>query len=149
MVYEVRRGEYVVSDDRSLLDTAAIHAFLSAQSYWAAGISKRRLETALDNSIPFGLFQGGRQIGFARAITDRATFAYLADVYITETHRGLGLSSLLLEAVLGHPDVQHLRRWLLGTKDAHHVYSRFGFVALEEPQRWMEFSDPDAYAKSP
>lgn len=149
MVYEVRRGEYVVSDDRSLLDIAAIHAFLSEQSYWAGGISKRRLETALDNSIPFGLFEGGRQIGFARAITDRATFAYLADVYISETHRGLGLSSLLLEAVLGHPEVQHLRRWMLGTKDAHNLYSRFGFVALEEPQRWMEFSDPDAYAKSP
>ena len=149
MTYEVRRGDYLVSDDRNILDIDAIHAFLSQQSYWANGISRERLETALDHSIPLGLFEGARQIGFARAITDRATFAYLADVYVDEAYRGRGLSKLLLEAVLAHPQVQHLRRWMLGTRDAHDLYAQFGFVPLEEPLRWMELADPEAYSKLP
>ena len=149
MTYEVRRGDYLVSDDRNILDIDAIHAFLSQQSYWANGISRERLETAVENSIPLGLFDGEKQIGFARAITDRATFAYLADVYVDEAYRGRGLSKLLIDAVLGHPEVQHLRRWMLGTRDAHDLYRQFGFIPLEEPRRWMELADPEAYTKRP
>ncbi len=149
MTYEVRRGDYLVSDDRNILDMDAIHAFLSQQSYWANGISRERLEIAVDHSIPLGLFEGDKQIGFARAITDRATFAYLADVYVDEAYRGRGLSKLLIEAVLAHPEVQHLRRWILGTRDAHDLYRQFGFVPLEEPLRWMELADQEAYTKLP
>ena len=149
MTYEVRRGDYLVSDDRNILDIDAIHAFLSQQSYWANGISRERLETAVDHSIPLGLFEGDKQIGFARAITDRATFAYLADVYVDEAYRGRGLSKLLIDAVLGHPEVQHLRRWMLGTRDAHDLYRQFGFTPLDEPLRWMELADPEAYTKRP
>ena len=149
MTYEVRRGDYLVSDDRNILDMDAIHAFLSQQSYWANGISRERLETAVDHSIPLGLFEGDKQIGFARAITDRATFAYLADVYVDEAYRGRGLSKLLLEAVLAHPELQHLRRWMLGTRDAHDLYRQFGFTPLDEPLRWMELADPEAYTKRP
>ena len=149
MTYEVRRGDYLVSDDRNILDIDAIHAFLSQQSYWANGISRERLETAVENSIPLGLFDGEKQIGFARAITDRATFAYLADVYVDEAYRGRGLSKLLLEAVLAHPELQHLRRWMLGTRDAHDLYRQFGFIPLEEPRRWMELADQEAYTRLP
>lgn len=149
MTYEVRRGDYLVSDDRNILDIDAIHAFLSQQSYWANGISRERFETAVNHSIPLGLFEGEKQIGFARAITDRATFAYLADVYVDEAYRGRGLSKLLLEAVLAHPEVQHLRRWMLGTRDAHDLYRQFGFIPLEQPLRWMELADPEAYTKLP
>ena len=149
MTYEVRRGDYLVSDDRNILDIDAIHAFLSQQSYWANGISRERLETAVENSIPLGLFDGEKQIGFARAITDRATFAYLADVYVDEAYRGRGLSKLLIDAVLGHPEVQHLRRWMLGTRDAHDLYRQFGFIPLEEPRRWMELADQEAYTRLP
>ena len=149
MTYEVRRGDYLVSDDRNILDMDAIHAFLSRQSYWANGISRERLETAVDHSIPLGLFEGDKQIGFARAITDRATFAYLADVYVDEAYRGRGLSKLLIDAVLGHPEVQHLRRWMLGTRDAHDLYRQFGFIPLEEPLRWLELADPEAYTRLP
>lgn len=148
MPYEVRRGGYLVSTDRSLLDLDAVHAFLSQRSYWAAGISRDRLETAIANSLPFGVYHDGTQVGFARAISDYVTFAYLADVYIEESHRGRGLSKLLMEALLQHPQLQSLRRWMLGTRDAHALYAQFGFIPLAEPSRWMELPDPDAYAKA-
>ncbi len=145
--YEVRRDGYVVSTDRSLLDLDAVHAFLAKKSYWAAGISRERLETAVANSLPFGVYCDGRQVGFARAITDYATFAYLADVYVDEAHRGRGVSKLLMEALLAHPQLQALRRWMLGTRDAHGLYAQFGFVPLEDPSRWMELSYPETYTK--
>jgi len=146
--YELQRDGYLVSTDRSLLDLDAVHAFLSQRSYWAAGISRERLANAIENSLPFGVYQDGKQIGFARAITDHVTFAYLADVYIDEAYRGRGLSKLLMEAVVGHPRLQSLRRWVLGTRDAHSLYRQFGFIPLEEPARWMELPDPDAYTKA-
>lgn len=149
MSYEVRRDGYLVSTDRSLLDLDAVHAFLSQRSYWAAGISRERLETAIANSLPFGVYNEGRQVGFARAISDYVTFSYLADVYIEESHRGRGLSKLLMEALLKHPQLQPLRRWMLGTRDAHRLYTQFGFIPLEDPARWMELPDPNAYAKGP
>ena len=147
MPYEVRRDGYLVSTDTSLLDLDAVHAFLSQRSYWAAGISREGLETAIANSLPFGVYRDGTQVGFARAISDYVTFAYLADVYIEESHRGRGLSKLLLDALLQHPQLQSLRRWMLGTRDAHGLYAQFGFIPLAEPARWMELPDPDAYTK--
>jgi GNAT superfamily N-acetyltransferase len=145
--YELLRAGYLVSTDRSRIDLDAVHAFLSGRSYWAAGISRERLANAIENSLPFGAYRDGAQVGFARAITDYETFAYLADVYVDEAHRGRGLSKLLMEAVLGHPQLQSLRRWMLGTRDAHGLYAQFGFSPLEEPARWMERPDPDAYTK--
>ena len=149
MTYEVRHGEYLISDDPGRLDIDAIQAFLSRESYWAAGISRERLETAIANSLSFGLYYQGTQIGFARAVSDFSTFAYLADVYIDEAHRGRGLSKLLLDAVIKHPRLRQLRRWMLGTRDAHSLYAQFGFVPLEEPGRWMELSDPTTYDGAP
>jgi clan AA aspartic protease len=143
--YRVRDGDYVVSTDRALLDIDAVHAYLSRESYWAAGISREQVQTAIDHSLPFGLYHHRQQIGFARAITDFATFAYLADVFVLEQHRGRGLGKLLLRAVLGHPRLQRLRRWMLGTRDAHGLYAQFGFIPLDEPQRWMELPDATAY----
>ena len=148
MPYEVRRDCYLVSTDRSQLDLDAVHAFLSQRSYWAAGISRERLEAAIASSLPFGVYHNGAQVGFARAISDYVTFAYLADVYIEESHRGRRLSKLLLEALLQHPQLQSLRRWMLGTRDAHRLYAQFGFIPLADPARWMELPDPDAYTKT-
>ncbi|MCH8025810.1 MAG: GNAT family N-acetyltransferase [Chloroflexi bacterium] len=145
MAYEVTRGDYIVSADRARLDIDAIHAFLT-RSYWAEGISHASVTAAIERSLPFGLYHHDTQVGFARAITDYVTFAYLADVYVEEAHRGQGLSKLLLEAVLAHPQLQRLRRWMLGTRDAHGLYAQFGFIPLAEPQRWMELPDPGAYA---
>ena len=147
MEYQVSKDGYLVSTDRDRLDVGAIHAFLSEQSYWAAGIPKERVATAIEHSLPFGLYQEERQIGFARAITDYATFAYLADVYVEEPYRERGLAKFLLDSVLRHPRLQSLRRWILGTADAHSLYEQFGFIPLEQPQRWMERPDPDTYTR--
>lgn len=145
MAYEVEQGEYIISDDPTRLDIDAIHAFLSQMSYWAADISRDRLETAIANSLPFGLYIDETQIGFARVVSDCSTFAYLADVYVDEAFRGRGLSKLLLDAVIKHPSLRHLRRWMLGTRDAHSLYAQFGFIPLEDPGRWMELPDPSTY----
>jgi GNAT superfamily N-acetyltransferase len=147
--YEVRDGDCIVSTDPSLLDIDVIHAFLSRESYWAGGISREQVQTAVDNSLPFGLYYHGQQIGFARAITDFATFAYLADVFVVEPYRGRGLSKLLLRAVLAHPRLQRLRRWMLGTRDAHGLYAQFGFIPLDDPPRWMELPNASAYNQGP
>jgi GNAT superfamily N-acetyltransferase len=144
--YEVRHGEYLISSNPSLVDLDAVHSYLSIESYWAKGISRERCAIALRNSIPFGAYRDGKQVGYARAITDRATFAYLADVYVNEAHRGRGLGKALVEAVVKHPELTHLRRWMLGTRDAHGLYAQFGFIPLEQPGRWMELPEPDAYA---
>ena len=144
MAYEVTRGDYLVSADRVRLNVDAIHAFLTG-SYWAEGISHEQVAAAIEHSLAFGLYHHDTQVGFARAITDYVTFAYLADVYVEEAHRGQGLSKLLLEAVLAHPQLQPIRRWMRGTRDAHGLYAQVGFIPLDEPQRWMELPDPEAY----
>lgn len=136
---------YTITDDRRCLDIAAIHAFLT-RSYWSPGIPLAVVERAIAHSLPFAVLHEGRQIGFARVITDRASFAYLADVYILEAHRGQGLSKRLLDTILAHPDLQGLRRFLLATRDAHTLYARYGFTPLANPSRMMERFDPDAYA---
>jgi GNAT superfamily N-acetyltransferase len=145
-VIEFRRGDLVVSTDRTKLDVDLIHRFLST-SYWAGGIPKKVVLRSIENSLCFGVFSGARQVGFARVITDCSTFAYLADVFITQNHRGLGLAKFLLECILKHPDVQGLRRWSLATRDAHGLYAQFGFTPLREPDRFMERHNPDAYDK--
>ena len=138
-----QRGDYRISTDPQQLDLAAVHAYL-AQSYWSPGIARERVERAAANSLCFGLFQGDQQVGFARVVTDKTTFAYLADVYILEAHRGQGLSKWLMAIILAHPDLQGLRRFMLATRDAHSLYAQFGFTALANPGRLMEMHRPSA-----
>jgi GNAT superfamily N-acetyltransferase len=138
-----RRGPYSISTDSALLDVAMIHAFLSEQSYWAPGIPREVVARSIKNSLCFGLYQGNQQIGFARVVTDWATFAYLADVFVIEAFRGQELGKWLIECVLAHPDLQGLRRWLLGTRDAHGLYEQFGFTPLTAPSRFLEIYRPD------
>ena len=127
------QDEYVVSTDRARLDVDRIHRFL-AGAYWSPGIPRAVVERAIENSLPFGLYEAsGEQVGFARAITDRATYAYLADVYVEVAHRGRGLGRFLVACVLGHPELQGLRRWALATSDAHGLYERYGFGTDPQP----------------
>jgi GNAT superfamily N-acetyltransferase len=140
----MRRGDYTITMDADRMDLEAIHAFLT-ESYWSPGIPIATLERAMANSLCFGLFHGQHQVGLARVITDKATFAYLADVYVLEAHRGLGLSKWLLQVIQAHPDLQGLRRFMLATSDAHGLYRQFGFDSLANPSRIMEIARPDAY----
>jgi GNAT superfamily N-acetyltransferase len=141
---EWRRGEYSISADPSRLDRPAIREFL-ASSYWSPEIPQGVVDRAIEGSLSFGLYEGRKQIGFARAVTDRATFAYVADVYVLEEHRGRGLARWLMETVLAHPDLQGLRRWMLITRDAHALYRGVGFVDAARPDRIMEIARPDIY----
>lgn len=143
---EFRQGEFVVSTDRSRLDITLIHQFLT-HSYWAQGVSREVVERSIENSLCFGIFHNSAQVGFARVITDRATFAYLADVFVLESHRGLGLGKFLMECISNHPQLQKLRRWMLATRDAHGLYAKFGFAPLARPERFMERHDPDIYKR--
>jgi GNAT superfamily N-acetyltransferase len=140
MTHEWRRGEYLVSTDRSLLDLQVIHGYLST-SYWAAGVPEEVVGQSIENSLNFGVYRGEEQVGFARVVTDRATFAYLADVFVLEAHRGQGLGKWLVEVVLSHPDLQGLRRWMLATRDAHDLYRRYAFTELARPAIFMERRD--------
>jgi GNAT superfamily N-acetyltransferase len=134
---EATNGPYSITTDPLRLDIDAIHGFLS-RSFWAEGIPKETVAKAIANSLCFGLFDGTFQVGFARVVTDRATFAYLCDVYVLESHRGRGLGKWLIETVMAHPDLQGLRRFQLVTRDAHGLYARHGFAAPEAPERHME-----------
>ncbi len=142
---KVRRGDYEIDTDKRRLDIAAVHRFLSTESYWAQSRTLEQTLTAIENSQCFGVFKGREQVGFARVITDKATFAYVGDVFITEPHRGSGLSKWLMQVIVDQPDMQGLRRWLLATRDAHGLYEQFGFATLVHPERWMERTAPDAY----
>jgi GNAT superfamily N-acetyltransferase len=135
---EWKRGEYVISTDRDRLNLATIHDYLSGKSYWATSRTMEQVQRSIANSLNFGLFHGGEQVGFARVVTDYATFAWLADVFILEAHRGKGLSKWLMGVVVGHPALQGMRRWMLATRDAHGLYRRYGFKDLEDPSRWLE-----------
>lgn len=139
MVEEWRRGEYVISTDPSMLDLDAVHKFLQ-RSYWA---SERPLETvkrSVEGSLNFGLYRADdrRQVGFARVVTDFATFAWLCDVFIDEDHRGQGLGVWLMETVVEHPELRCMRLWMLGTRDAHGLYEKIGFAPLSAPEKWMQ-----------
>lgn len=139
---------YEVSTDTKRLDLNAIHAFLT-QSYWALGVPRATVAKAVQNSVCVGAYLGHEQVGFARAVTDKATFAYLADVYVLESHRGHGLSRRMMEALTAHPELQGLRRMLLVTRDAHGLYEKFGFQPLAAPARFMERHHPSPYAPQP
>jgi N-acetylglutamate synthase-like GNAT family acetyltransferase len=143
---EWRKGEYTISDDPSRLDLDVVHGFLSGESYWARGRSRERVERAVEHSLPFGVYRAdGRQVGFARVVTDRATFAWLADVFILPEERGRGLSKWLVECVLAHPELQGLRRWLLATRDAQELYRRYGFTEpANSGTTYMERFDPSS-----
>ena len=137
MVREWRRGAYLVSTDKARLDLKMIHGFLKT-SYWAAGIPAQAVRRSVENSLTFGLFRGDEQVGFARVVTDYATFAYLADVFVLESYRGQGLGKWMMEVVLSYPELQDLRRWMLATRDAHGLYRKYGFAEPENPQIFME-----------
>ncbi|MDQ6892542.1 MAG: GNAT family N-acetyltransferase [Acidobacteriota bacterium] len=141
---EWRRGEYSISTNPSRLDRPAIREFL-ASSYWSPEIPQDVVDRAIEGSLSFGLYEGRKQIGFARAVTDRATFAYVADVYVLEEYRERGLARWLMETVLAHPDLQGLRRWMLITRDAHSLYRGVGFADAARPDRIMEIARPDIY----
>ena len=139
MAEEWRHGNYVISTDPSMLDLDAVHGFLQ-RSYWA---SERPLETvkrSVEHSLNFGLYQekDRRQVGFARVVTDFATFAWLCDVFIDEAHRGQGLGAWLMETVVEHPELRCMRLWVLGTRDAHGLYEKIGFTPLSVPEKWMQ-----------
>lgn len=140
--------EYTITSDHRRLDLPAIHAFLS-RSYWSPGIPLSVVEKAVANSVAFAAFLGEQQVAFARVVTDKATFAYLADVYVIEAHRGRGLARRLLQAIDTHDDLQGLRRFMLATRDAHDLYAEFGFKPLANPSRMMERWNPDVYRPAP
>ena len=137
------RDEYEISTDPSRLNIDLIHDFLSNNSYWAAGRVRDVVERSIENSLPFGIYKGSVQIGFARVVTDYATFAWVADLFVLAEHRERGLSKWLMEVIIAHPQLQGFRRWVLSTKDAHGLYERFGFMKLHRPERWMERPDPN------
>ncbi len=144
---DVVRGEFRVSSRLEAVDFDAVHLFLT-NVYWSEGISRELLAKAISNSIPFSLWRGDRQIGFARVVTDRATYAYLADVYVLPGHRRQGLGRFLMEVVMAHPDLQGLRRFELSTRDAHGLYAKVGFGPLLFPERHMEINRPGLYKQA-
>ena len=135
---------YDISTDKSRLQLPAIHAYLT-RSYWSPGIPQDVVARAIANSMCFGIYLGGVQVGFARVVTDKASFAYLADVYVLEEHRGQGLSKRLVETIQAHPELQGLRRFMLATRDAHGLYAQFGFNPLARPQSMMEMRTQPAW----
>lgn len=145
MPFEVRRNNYLISTDKARLDVTMIHEFLSQESYWAKGISRVRLERSIHNSLTFGIYHGEAQIGFAKVVTDYATFAYVGDVFVLPPYRGRGLSVWLMEVIVAHPELQGLRRWLLTSKDAQGLYRKAGFNALTDTGRWMQLWNPNSY----
>ncbi|HEY9402300.1 MAG TPA: GNAT family N-acetyltransferase [Pyrinomonadaceae bacterium] len=148
MIQEWRRGEYLISTDRARLDVKLIHEFLSESSYWAKGRPREVVERSIEHSHCFGVYLGERQVGFARVITDYATFAWIADVFVLDEFRGRGLGKWLGEVMIACPELQGFRRWVLATKDAHELYRRIGFGELQRPERWMERHDPATVERS-
>ena len=146
-VIESRRGEYVVSTDPAKLDLDVIHGFLT-NCYWAKGIPRETVERSIEHSLCFGIYHGSEvQVGFARVVTDHATFAYLADVFVLPAERGQGLGRWLVESILAHPGLQDLRRWLLGTRNAHGLYRRCGFSEPAPPFAFLERHEPEIYSR--
>jgi len=144
MIWE--RSPYRISDDPGDVDLAVVHEFLET-SYWARGIPRETVARGIAHSLSFSLFVGERQVGFARVVTDRATFAYLADVFVVEDQRGRGLGAWLVQTALAHPELQGLRRWLLVTRDAHALYRKFGFTDVADPSTQLTRHDPDIYTR--
>ena len=143
---EWTKDDFSISTDKNKIDVAYVHQFLS-NSYWAEGIPVETVRQSIEGAMCFSVFHLNKQIGFARVITDEATFAYLADVFIDENYRGKGLSKWLVEIIISYPTLQGLRRFLLATKDAHRLYKQFGFTPLNNVDRWMHIHQPDIYKK--
>jgi GNAT superfamily N-acetyltransferase len=133
---------YIISTDKNLIDFETVYHYLSEDSYWAKGISAERLKKAVENSMCFVILKQKQLAGFARVVTDKATFAYICDVFVLEQHRRLGLSKWLMQTITQHPELQGLRRWSLATADAHNLYAQFGFRPLSKPDVWMEIFTP-------
>ena len=144
-----QQAGYEISDDKKRLDVDVIHGYLTEHSYWAAGISRALVERSIEHSICLGIYHGGTQVGFGRVVTDRATFALLADVFVLDAHRGKGLSKWLMQCIVGIEDLQGLRRLLLLTLDAHGLYAQYGFTPLAAPERFMEILKTDIYQPVP
>jgi GNAT superfamily N-acetyltransferase len=144
---EERRGEFLLSTDRDRLDLAVIHGFLTA-SYWAKGIPREVVARSIQNSLCFGVYKHAQQVGFARVISDFATYAYIGDVFVLEAFRGHGLGKWMMEAIIQHSQLQGLRRWTLATRDAHPLYAQFGFTPLKKPENFMELHDPNVYRQA-
>jgi GNAT superfamily N-acetyltransferase len=151
-IYETFKNEFIISTDKSKLDVDTIHDYLCYESYWAKNIPVELIKKSIDGSHCFGLFVNEKsvykQVGFARVISDCATFGYLADVFILDAYRGKGLSKWLMETIMNCPDLQGLRRWLLATKDAHGLYTKFGFLPLDKPERIMGFKPFEEYPQN-
>lgn len=144
---EYQKGDFLVSSDPRRVDLDLVHEFLT-NSYWAKGIPRATVARSIENSLCFGIYRGQEQVGFARIVSDFATYAYLADVFVLESCRGQGLGKWLMECILSHPPLQGLRRWSLVTCDAHGLYGQFGFAPLENPHRWMERHSRDIYERA-
>lgn len=138
------RAPFEISTDKARLDVALIHENL-ARSYWSSGIQREVVERAIANSVCFGAYHAREQVGFARVVSDCATFAYLCDVFVVAAWRGRGISKFLMDCVKAHPDLQRLRRWMLATRDAHGLYAQFGFTPISAPERFMQIHDPHVY----
>ncbi|HWF91664.1 MAG TPA: GNAT family N-acetyltransferase [Terriglobales bacterium] len=145
--FEREHDGFLISTNQRRVDVEVVHEFLT-HSYWAAGISRELVARSIENSLCFGIYRGDRQVGFARVISDYATFAYLADVFVLEESRGKGLSKFLMQCIVEHPSLQGLRRWVLGTRDAHGLYAQFGFKPLHSPEIFMEIHNRDVYRPS-
>jgi GNAT superfamily N-acetyltransferase len=143
-ISEWRKNDYLISTDKSKIDLDMVHHFLSA-SYWAENIPKPVVQKSIENSVCFGVYHQQDQIGFARVITDFATFAYLADVFILPGQRSKGLAKWLTQVIIEHPELQGLRRFTLATRDAHGLYAQFDFAPFDKPERWMQKHDPEVY----
>jgi GNAT superfamily N-acetyltransferase len=144
-----QKENFIISDEKEKLDAAYIHDYLSNQSYWAENIPLETVQKSIDGSICFGMYENEAQIGFARVVSDRATFGYLADVFIDANYRARGLSKWLMEVIMSYPELQGLRRWMLGTRDAHELYAKFGFEPLENPKRIMHIYNALVYKSQP
>lgn len=141
------KSQFSISTDKRRLDRAMIHRFLTT-CYWAKGIPRKTVERSIENSLCFGIYQNNQQVGFARVISDFATYAYIGDVFIVEHYRGRGLGKLLMTSIIEYPDLQGLRRWALVTKDAHSLYAQFGFQPVKSPERHMEIFDGEVYRRN-
>jgi GNAT superfamily N-acetyltransferase len=141
----IEKDEFTISTDREKLDLHFIHDFLSGESYWLPGVPFERVQKAADHSLNFGLYYQDKQIGYARIVTDFTRIAYLADVFITDAYRGRGLSKWLIQVIMDHPDLQHLSRWMLNTRDAHGLYEQFGWTRPIKPETYLEIYHPDSY----
>ena len=145
-IIERHRGEFVISTDPARLDLDVIHGFLT-NCYWARGIPREVVARSIEHSLCFGVYDGKAQVAFARVISDFATIAYLGDVFVLEAYRGRGLSQWMMERIMQHPALAGLRRWILLTRDAHGLYSKYGFTPLAAPERYMELHSADVYER--